>query len=92
MRDFIVRLLQLPIRFYKIIISPILPKSCIYTPTCSTYFLRSLELYGPVKGSIFGFLRILRCNPFFMGGYDSIDDKTYLRKELSKFKVFRRRC
>lgn len=84
-------IIKIPIKIYKLIISPFLPKSCIYEPTCSTYFIRSLDIHGPVKGSVYGLLRILRCNPFFMGGWDKVEKETTLKKELDKFRIFKRR-
>jgi len=60
------------IYFYKFLISPLLPHSCIYTPTCSTYSLEAIKEHGPFKGTILGMLRILRCNPFHKGGHDPV--------------------
>ena len=60
------------IRFYKRFISPALPPSCIYYPTCSQYTYEAIEKYGILRGSWMGFLRILRCNPFAKGGFDPV--------------------
>ena len=60
------------IRFYKRFISPLLPPSCIYYPTCSEYAYQAIEKYGILRGSWMGFLRILRCNPFARGGHDPV--------------------
>jgi len=60
------------IRFYKRFISPLLPPSCIYYPTCSEYTYQAIEKYGILRGSWMGFLRILRCNPFARGGHDPV--------------------
>ena len=64
--------LGLLVRFYQICISPFLPPSCIYTPTCSQYFIQAVEKYGPLKGSWLGIRRILRCHPGHKGGYDPV--------------------
>ncbi len=72
-------------------ISPLLPDSCIYAPTCSTFFAKSLEVHGPIKGFVVGILRILRCSPLFMGGCDCVDKESTLKDEFHKFRVFRRR-
>ena len=45
---------------------------CKYYPTCSEYTKQAIEKYGAFKGSIKGFWRILRCNPFSKGGYDPL--------------------
>jgi hypothetical protein len=60
------------IRFYKRFISPLLPPSCIYEPTCSMYAYQAIEKYGLARGSWMGFKRILRCHPFAHGGYDPV--------------------
>ncbi len=61
------------IKFYQGYISPLLPKSCRYYPTCSTYTATAIEKYGIIKGSWLGLKRILRCHPFHPGGYDPVD-------------------
>lgn len=60
------------IRFYQMFISPILPQTCRFYPTCSTYFIQALEKYGFFKGSYLGIRRVLRCHPFNPGGYDPL--------------------
>ncbi|MGD9901477.1 MAG: membrane protein insertion efficiency factor YidD [Spirochaetales bacterium] len=78
----IVKILLYPIKllligliyFYKIFISPILPKSCIYTPTCSTYSLEAIKRFGPIKGSFLSAKRIISCNPMAKGGFDPVPD------------------
>ncbi|MCW4572461.1 membrane protein insertion efficiency factor YidD [Venenivibrio stagnispumantis] len=58
------------IKFYQKFISPVLPSSCRYYPSCSTYAILAIEKYGVIKGSIKAIWRILRCNPFSKGGVD----------------------
>ncbi|MBN1298889.1 MAG: membrane protein insertion efficiency factor YidD [Actinobacteria bacterium] len=58
------------IKIYKKFISPMLPKSCRFYPTCSEYAIDAINKYGVLKGSIKSIYRILRCNPFNKGGYD----------------------
>lgn len=60
------------IRLYQQFISPALPPSCIYTPTCSHYTFEAIEKYGAAKGSWLGVKRICRCHPFANGGYDPV--------------------
>jgi putative membrane protein insertion efficiency factor len=64
------RLLIGLIRIYQIVLSPLLPPSCRYTPTCSQYAILALRKYGAFKGSILAVYRILRCNPWGGHGYD----------------------
>ena len=66
------RLLLLPIRFYQHAISPLLPPTCRYTPTCSQYAVEAITKHGPLRGSWLALRRILRCNPFHPGGYDPV--------------------
>ena len=62
----------LPIKFYQILISPILPNTCRHLPTCSEYTIEAIKTYGVFKGIIKGAYRILRCNPLGTSGYDPI--------------------
>ena len=62
------------IKIYKIFISPYLGNNCRYMPTCSEYFMESLEEYGVLKGSLKGTKRILSCHPIrFLGGSEGFD-------------------
>ncbi|MDT7879587.1 MAG: membrane protein insertion efficiency factor YidD [Candidatus Hydrothermia bacterium] len=58
------------IKFYKVLLSPILPSSCKFYPTCSDYMILSIEKYGVLKGLLKGIWRIIRCNPISKGGID----------------------
>jgi len=60
------------IRFYKRFISPVLPSSCRFEPTCSVYTYQAIEKYGVLKGGWMGAKRISRCHPFHPGGYDPV--------------------
>ena len=60
------------LRGYKRFISPILPPSCRFEPTCSQYAMDAVEKYGVVRGTWMGFTRILRCQPFCKGGHDPV--------------------
>ncbi|MCQ2210963.1 MAG: membrane protein insertion efficiency factor YidD [Paludibacteraceae bacterium] len=65
-------LFLLPVRFYKACISPMLPPSCRYTPTCSEYAMIALKKYGVIKGSWLTLKRLLRCHPWGGSGYDPV--------------------
>lgn len=60
------------IRIYRRYISPMLPPSCRYTPSCSLYTLQAIEKYGVLKGTFMGVRRVLRCHPFAKGGFDPV--------------------
>jgi putative membrane protein insertion efficiency factor len=60
------------LRFYKLLISPLLPPSCRFTPTCSEYAAEAIARYGAMSGIWLGFRRLIRCHPFSKGGYDPV--------------------
>jgi putative membrane protein insertion efficiency factor len=63
------------IYFYKIVLSPLLPSSCRFQPTCSSYFIEALKIHGIFKGFYLGIKRILSCNPWGKNGYDPVPEK-----------------
>lgn len=65
-------LLILPVRFYQLCLSPMLPKSCRFEPTCSAYAIEALRRHGPVKGLWLALKRIARCHPWGGSGYDPV--------------------
>jgi putative membrane protein insertion efficiency factor len=66
----VIKLLQAPVYFYRYVISPWLPKSCRYHPTCSRYMIEALEKHGAVRGLYLGIRRILSCHPWSRRNYD----------------------
>lgn len=64
------RLLVFLLGVYKRRISPLLPRSCRFTPTCSEYARLAILKHGPWRGSLLATGRILRCQPFHPGGVD----------------------
>lgn len=60
------------IKFYQKIISPLLPHTCRYQPTCSQYMLEAIQIHGVIKGIWLGAKRILRCHPWGGSGYDPV--------------------
>ena len=66
------RLLVAIITLYKKGVSPYLPQSCRFHPTCSEYGIQAIEKYGSFKGGLMAIKRVLRCNPWSKGGYDPL--------------------
>ncbi|MEN3975573.1 membrane protein insertion efficiency factor YidD [Emcibacter sp. SYSU 3D8] len=72
MRTALSALLALPVKFYRYFISPLLPPSCRYTPTCSEYALEALRLHGPFRGTWLALRRLGRCHPWGGHGHDPV--------------------
>jgi uncharacterized protein len=74
MRGLAVATLSLPIRLYRLFVSPAMPPACRFTPTCSEYALDALHAHGPVRGVALAARRLLRCHPFtWLGGSSGFD-------------------
>jgi len=77
----------LPIALYQNAISPWLPGSCIYTPTCSEYTRQAITKHGIIVGWMLACSRILRCiGTLFDGGYDPVPDSVRLRTIGQEFR------
>ncbi len=68
-------LAALPVRVYRLLLSPWLGLSCRYQPTCSAYALEALEKHGAVRGTWLTIRRIARCHPGGGSGYDPVPDR-----------------
>lgn len=68
MRRLVIGLIQV----YRKFLSPMLPPTCRYEPSCSLYTVQAIEKYGVLKGLFMGILRVLRCHPFAKGGFDPV--------------------
>jgi putative membrane protein insertion efficiency factor len=66
------RLLIVPIRGYQLFISPALPPTCRFYPSCSAYAVEALRVHGAVKGVWLAVRRIGRCHPWHWSGYDPV--------------------
>lgn len=69
---------------YKKTISPLLPRCCRFTPTCSAYAAEAIMVHGPFKGMLLAAGRLLRCQPFCKGGYDPVPPRTVKNKGSSE--------
>jgi putative membrane protein insertion efficiency factor len=69
-------ILRAPILGYRLMISPMLPRACRFSPSCSAYALEALASHGPLKGSWLALRRLARCHPFTLlgggSGYDPV--------------------
>jgi hypothetical protein len=61
-----------PIEMYRRFVSPMLPPSCRYWPSCSEYALQAIQKHGVLKGGLLGAWRVIRCNPWSKGGIDPV--------------------
>lgn len=66
------RVLILVVRAYQVGLSPLLPASCRYTPSCSVYAVEALERHGAARGSWLAVRRLLRCHPWGGCGHDPV--------------------
>lgn len=65
----------LPIRFYKLVISPLLPPACRFEPTCSVYAAQAIMRFGILRGSVLMIARLARCHPWGGSGYDPVPER-----------------
>lgn len=63
------------LRFYQYVISPLTPRSCRYTPTCSTYAVEAIRKHGPWRGGYLAIKRISSCHPWGGSGYDPVPER-----------------
>lgn len=77
----VVTLLALPIRAYRALISPFLPASCRFHPSCSSYALQALEEHGAWRGLWLAARRLGRCHPYHAGGIDPVPPSRARRHE-----------
>ena len=63
-----------PVRAYQWFISPLLPPSCRFEPTCSAYAITAFERHGLLRGGYLTARRLLRCHPWGGRGYDPVPD------------------
>lgn len=71
--------LLLPIRLYRKLISPLLPPSCRFYPSCSAYAVEALTRHGAIRGLLLTLWRLAKCAPWHPGGLDPVPDRFTLR-------------
>jgi hypothetical protein len=67
--------LILLVRVYQRLVSPLLPPSCRFHPSCSAYAAGALERHGALRGGWLAARRLLRCHPWHPGGFDPVPDR-----------------
>lgn len=72
MAKLLAKLIIALIKVYQLVISPVLPNACRYSPTCSAYGIEAVKKYGPMKGTALAIRRFLRCNPWGGHGHDPV--------------------
>jgi len=80
----------IPVYLYKGLISPYIGGSCIYSPTCSSYFVEAVAKHGIIKGTTLGVARIARCHRGYYGGPDPVPEN-FSFKEIKKNKIIFKR-
>lgn len=72
MGRWLARIAEILIRGYQRFISPWLPPSCRFYPTCSEYTCQAIAKYGLLAGGWLGVKRLVRCHPWNPGGFDPV--------------------
>jgi hypothetical protein len=70
------------IRVYQLLISPLLPPSCRFYPSCSAYALGSIRVHGSAKGLALATVRLIRCNPWNEGGLNPVPEIGHWLSEI----------
>jgi putative membrane protein insertion efficiency factor len=60
------------VRAYQLVLAPVLPRSCRFEPTCSSFAIQAVEVHGAAEGLRLAVRRLLRCHPWGTGGYDPV--------------------
>lgn len=72
-------LLMALVWLYQRLVSPLLPPTCRYHPSCSAYAVTALRRHGVLAGTVLATWRLLRCNPFTPGGVDDVPEDLWKR-------------
>lgn len=77
-------LFVLPIRVYQRLLSPVLGERCKYYPSCSEYAAQAIRRFGILRGLVLAGWRLLRCNPWSLGGVDLVEDQRLFKTGPAK--------
>lgn len=69
-------IVALPVKFYRLVVSPLIGSNCRYQPTCSEYALEALKTHGALRGGWLAARRVARCHPLGGSGYDPVPGET----------------
>jgi uncharacterized protein len=75
------------VRSYQTLVSPALPRSCKYHPSCSQYAIDAVTQYGAMRGLVLAVWRLMRCNPLSYGGYDPVERQRLFKPRPASAKV-----
>ena len=75
------------VRSYQTLISPALPRSCKYHPSCSQYAIDAVTQYGVMRGFVLAAWRLMRCNPLSYGGYDPVERQRVFKPRPASVKT-----
>jgi putative membrane protein insertion efficiency factor len=77
-----VLVLQVLIRVYQLLLSPLLPPSCRYLPSCSDYAVEAIGRHGAIVGVGLAARRLVRCHPWGSSGYDPVPEPRGSRRAV----------
>ncbi|NLA92841.1 MAG: membrane protein insertion efficiency factor YidD [Spirochaetales bacterium] len=85
-------IILIPTHIYRVVISPLFPPSCIYTPSCSAFMLEAVRRHGIFKGSFMGVARIGRCfRSRYIGGPDPVPEEFSCQAVKEPYTIFKRK-
>lgn len=80
-------IMVLLIKIYQKTLSPLFRGSCRHYPSCSQYGVEAFQTHGFFYGGYLTIVRVLKCNPFFEGGFDPVPEKKQDTKDIHKLSV-----
>lgn len=86
LRLMMIHTVLLPVHAYRLLISPLLPRTCIYTPTCSVYAVEACIRHGIIRGILLSAARVTRCHGLYEGGEDPVPDSFSWKDILRRYR------